>query len=460
MSGALFDRYDRVHLVGIGGVGMEGLARFLAQMGCRVSGSDRSSSRALEGLQRDGFAVSVGHRAEQAQGSELVVYSVAVPAQNEELTEARRLGLPLVRRAELLGELSRTRFTVAVAGSHGKTTTSSMVAGILRRAGLDPSVLVGGCRDGRAEGVLGRGPHFVVEADEYDRSFLRLFPTVAVVTSVDAEHLDCYGSLAGVEEAFNQFLARLPFYGPCLLAGDGRIGEAVGREPGRPVRRWGLGPHNDYRAVAVELGDWGSRCVVERDGASLGGLELSVPGEHNLRNALAATAAADALGIDFGFISAGLAEYKGVARRFERRGEVHGVLVIDDYAHHPAELAAALATARATGRRVVAAFQPHLYSRTRDLGDDFARELAAADVVYLVPVYASREEPIPGVGSDAIAASMRRQSGTPAHCLAERGELLDRLAREARPGDLVLTLGAGDLDEVAGALVERLQATG
>jgi UDP-N-acetylmuramate--alanine ligase len=335
-----------------------------------------------------------------------------------------------------------------------------MVASVLRRARLEPSVLVGGSRDGRAEAILGQGPHFVVEADEFDRSFLRLYPTAAVVTSVDAEHLDCYGSLAGVEEAFNQFLARLPFYGPCLVAGDGRVGSAVGREPGRPIQRWGLGPDNDYRAVAMELDEWGSRCVVEHGAEPLGRLELAVPGEHNLRNALATVAVADALGIGFGAIAAGLAEYQGVARRFERRGEVNGVLVVDDYAHHPAELAAALATARATGRRVVAAFQPHLYSRTRDLCGDFARELATADAVYLVPVYGSREEPIPGVDSGLIAASMQRQGGTPVHCLADRSELLALLAREARPGDLVLTLGAGDLDEVAGELVERLRAAG
>ncbi len=452
----LFGRFQRPHLIGIGGIGMEGLARLLAQSGCRVSGSDRAPSRALQGLGDDGFTVYAGHRAEQLADADLVVFSAAVPLDNVELQEARRRGLPAVRRAELLGELSREPYTVAIAGSHGKTTTSSMVAAILRRDNRAPSVLVGGSRDGRAEAELGAGAQLVVEADEFDRSFLWLHPDLAVVTSVDAEHLDCYGDLAGVETAFCQFLARVPFYGTCLVAGDGRVGPGVARPLQRPCLRWGMEEGNDYRATAVELTGWGSTCTVVRGDRVLGALRLSVPGEHNLRNAVGAAAAADVLGVDFTVTAAALAAFRGVGRRFESRGEVAGVAVVDDYAHHPAEVAAALAAARATGRRVVAAFQPHLYSRTRDLYGDFARALAGADTVFLLPVYAAREAPIAGVGSELIADAMAAAGTTRPTLLADREQLLAELLRAVRPGDLVLTLGAGNLDEAAGWLVDRL----
>lgn len=452
----LFGRFQRPHLIGIGGIGMEGLARLLAQAGCRVSGSDRAPSRALERLSDDGFTVYAGHQAQQLADADLAVFSAAVPADNVELQEARRRHLPTVRRAELVGELSRQPYTVAVAGSHGKTTTSSMVAAILRRDGRAPSVLVGGSRDGRAEAELGAGAHLVVEADEFDRSFLWLHPDLAVVTSVDAEHLDCYGDLAGVEAAFCQFLARLPFYGTCLVAGDGRVGAAVVRPLDRPCLRWGLEAGNDYRATGVALTGWGSTCTVMRGDRALGPLSLSVPGEHNLRNAVGAVAVADLLGVGFAVTAAALAAFRGVGRRFERRGEVAGVVVVDDYAHHPAEVAAALAAARATGRRVVAAFQPHLYSRTRDLYRDFARALVGADVVFLVPVYAAREEPIAGVGSELIADAMAAGGATRPAVLADRQQLLDALLHTVRRGDLVVTLGAGNLDEAAGWLVDRL----
>jgi len=453
----LFGKFARVHLVGIGGVSMEGIARVLRELGCRVTGSDRSASRAVEKLQEEGFEVHVGHRAAQVQGAELVVYSAAVPGENEELVEAGRLGIPVVGRAELLGELTRSHFTIGVAGTHGKTTTASMVASILRQAGLQPSVLVAGWLDGRTQAELGRGELFVVEADEFDRSFLRLYPRLALVTGIDAEHLDCYRDLAAVEDAFVQYLARLPFYGHGVLAGDGKVEERVLARLERPFFTYGLGEKNDFRAEDIHSRPWGSCFGVVRGREKLGEIELRVPGEHNVRNALGAAALVHTLEVDFVSIARGLRDFAGVERRFEKKGEIGGVLVIDDYAHHPTEVAAALATARDSGRRVVAVFQPHLYSRTRDLCEDFARELSAADQVFLTEVYASREEPLPGIHAGLIVQAMRKRGYGPVEFVPLKDHLPDHLLPACRPGDLVITLGAGDIGRVAAELVDKLQ---
>ena len=453
----LFGRYLRVHFVGIGGVGMEGLARVLGQMGCQVSGSDRVESPAVEGLRRDGFAVQVGHRAGQVEGADLVVYSAAVPVDNAEVAEGLRAGIDVVGRAELLGELTRGYQTVAVAGSHGKTTTASMVADILRQGELEPSVLIGGWRQGRAQAELGAGRCFVVEADEFQRSFLQLSPSLALVTNVDAEHLDCYGDLAGVEDAFCQYLSRMPFYGRCVLAGDGAVGSKVRQSVTRPCWTYGLEAENDFRAAGIQFHPWGSSFELGRGREWLGRIVLNVPGEHNLRNGLGAAALAHVMGVDFGAIARGLAGFTGVARRYERRGEEGGVLVIDDYAHHPAELAVAIATARRSGRRVVAVFQPHLFSRTRDLCRDFARELCAADQVFLADVYPSREEPLPGIDGGVIAREMKERGYRDVVFVSQKEQLSDRVMQSCRSGDLVLTLGAGDIDGVARALVDGLK---
>ena len=454
---ALFGKYERTHLIGIGGLRMEGLARVLSTMGCRISGSDQTGSLAMDCLLRDGFAVHVGHRASHVQGADLVVSSPAVPDHNEELAEARRLGIPVVGGAELLGELTRFYLTIGVAGSHGKTTTASMLANILRRAGLQPSTLIGGWREGRAQAELDEGELLVVEADEFDRSFLHLYPGLAVVTGVDAEHLDCYRDLDAVEEAFGQYLARLPFYGHCVVAGDGRVGERVLAGLRRPVFTYGLGKENDFRAVDIEFGSWESRFVVERGEEWLGAVELPVPGEHNICNALGAAALALTLEVNFADVSSGLQSFTGVKRRFEKKGEVGGVLVVDDYAHHPAELAATLATTRRSTRRVVAVFQPHLYSRTRDLCDDFARELSAADEVLLADVYGSREEPLPGVDGGLIARAMQARGYEKVEFIPRKEDLTDHLLQTCRSGDLVITLGAGDIDQVAVGLLEKLR---
>jgi UDP-N-acetylmuramate--alanine ligase len=452
----LFRRFARVHLVGIGGAGMEGLAYVLRALGCRVSGSDRAPSRAVDQLREAGIEVGVGHRAERVEGCELVVYSAAVPADNAERAAAGNLGIPAVGRAQLLGELTRPYWTVAVAGSHGKTTTSAMLACILRSAGCDPSALIGGWLEGRAAAWLGRGEFFVVEADEYQRGFLQLRPQGAIVTTVDAEHLDCYRDLKEVEDAFHRFLSALPFYGHCALGADDPGARRLLPRLEIPALTYGLGPENQVRAEEVRFHPWGSRFAVVRGGARLGEVELRVPGRHNVRNALGAAAMAGLLEVDFAAVAAGLAGFPGVGRRFERRGERGGVLVVDDYAHHPAEIAATLEAARGMGRRIVAVFQPHLYSRTRALVREFAQSLQAADQVFLAAIYGSREEAQPDVDAGQIAQAMRAAGFGPVEYVPALDELPARVLASCRPGDLVLTMGAGDVDRVAEGVLAGL----
>jgi UDP-N-acetylmuramate--alanine ligase len=457
---ALFGKFSRVHLVGIGGAGMEGLARLLRQRGARVSGSDRADSPAVEQLRREGFAVQVGHRGELVEGVDLVVYSAAVPDHNPELAQARRSGIPCAGRAEVLGELTRPFFTLAVAGTHGKTTTASMLAASLRRAGLEPGVLIGGWVEGRPQAGLGRGEFFVVEADEFGRSFLHLYPSLIALTSVDAEHLDYYADLEEVQRAFRQFLERLPFYGHSVVAGDGLVTQEVYGQVERPCFTCGLEEANDYRAIEVQQREWGSRFALCFAGQKLGEIELRVPGLHNVRNAALAAALAHSAEVDLAAVVDGLGQFRGVMRRFERKGEVEGVLVIDDYAHHPAELEAALSTARGLGRRIVAVFQPHLYSRTRALAGDFARALSAAERVVLAQVYGAREEPLPGVDSGLIEKALRQQGYGQVEYIADRDRLAAHLIQTCQAGDLVLVMGAGDIGGLADELSRRLEARG
>lgn len=454
----LFGRYRRVHLVGVGGAGMEGLARLLAQQGCRVSGTDQSPSRVLEELSRAGVQVHVGHDAAVLAGAELVIYSAAVPPDNAELVEAARLGVPTVGRAELLGELVEPYYTVAVAGTHGKTTTASMLAAILRRTDLAPSVLIGGWVGGQPQAQLGAGEVFVVEADEYARSFLSLRPKVAVVTNIEDDHLECYGDDGALRAAFADFLGRVPFYGGAILNGDDPGTETVrGACRGWEVL-YGEGDGEGYRASEIELKGQGARFDLKTGRRELARIELAVPGRHNVSNALAAAAAALELGADAETVAAGLAGFRGVDRRFQVRGLLpHDVLLVDDYAHHPAEVRAALAAARGMGRRVVAAFQPHLYSRTARFYGQFAEALAGADRVLLAPVYGSREAPVAGVDSGLIATALRRAGHGRVEVVADLEEMTSRLQSSTGPGDLVLILGAGDIHRVADALAGTLE---
>ena len=453
----LFFSYSRVHMIGIGGAGMSGLAYVLRELGCSVSGSDHSFSQVVERLQGDGIDVHLGHKGMLVREADLVVYSAAIMDNCEELVEARRLGIPTVGRAEILGELTRTYFTIGVAGTHGKTTTASMVSSILNQGERRSSMLIGGALQGRIQAGLGDGELFVVEADEFDRSFLYLYPSAVIITTIDAEHLDCYRDLNGVRDAFRQFFGRLPFYGWALVGGDDPEIRNILHGIDRAYYTFGLGNENDFRAENIQRRDWGCFFELSFRRQHLGSIELDIPGEHNVRNALAAAGLAHALGIGFATIEAGLRTFGGVERRFEKKGEAGGILVIDDYAHHPVEIAAALVTARDIGRRVVAVFQPHLYSRTRDFLEDFAHSLQIADQVFLANIYGSREEPIAGIHAGLIARVMQEQGYDQVEYIPDMKQIELRLLETCRTGDLVLTLGAGDIDRVADAFFAVLK---
>ncbi len=434
---------EQVHLIGIGGAGMSAIARVLLERGHPVSGSDVRDSPTLRDLAGRGAQVYVGHDPAQVAQAAVVVASSAVPADDPEVQAARRLGRPPWHRGEMLRRLTAGRRCLAVAGTHGKTTTTALLALLLRAAGLDPSFIVGGeVPELGGSGHAGRGPHFVLEADEYDRTFLALRPAVAVVTNVDWDHVDCYPTWEAVAESFAHFIAGVPADGAILLCQDDRGAWGLPR-PAAPVWGYGLNPGAHWRAVDLDLQEQGTAFDVLRDGVPLGRFRLRLPGEHNVRNALGALAAAAAVGVAVEKLAAVLAGFGGVQRRFQVLGTAGGVTVVDDYAHHPREVQATLAAARQRfpGRRLVAVFQPHTFSRTRALAHELAPALDTADMVLVTGIYAARE-PDPGDVSGAdIAARLTR----PAAYCPSLDTALAWLQEHVRPGDVVLTLGAGDV---------------
>ena len=453
-----------MHFIGVGGIGMSGIAELLANLGYVVSGSDEKRSSVTDRLEAMGVHVSSGHDAAHVGDAEVVVVSSAVRPSNPEVREAVRRQIPVIPRAEMLAELMRLRFSIAVAGAHGKTTTTSMIALVLERAGLDPTAVIGGrlsAFGGNAR--LGRGELMVAEADESDRSFLKLFPTIAVITNIDHEHLENYGGFDDLQQAFVDFANKVPFYGGVVAcADDAHLSAVLGRMT-RRVTTYGLDTDADITASDIVLDPFTVRAVVSRREAHastttrLGRLTLNVSGRHNLQNALAAVAVGLELGLSFERIVAGLAEFRGVERRFDVRGEPNGVLVIDDYGHHPTEIAAVLAAARTLGRRIVVAFQPHRYTRTAALMDDFGPALAAADHVVLADIYSAGEDPMAGVTLDALAAAIRRTGPTSLEVVPRFEDLVPVLVRAARRGDVVVTLGAGSIGSVADRLVQALE---
>ena len=448
-----------VHLVGVGGAGMSGLARLLLAGGHRVTGSDRSQSATLEALRALGAEVWAGHDGARLGRPDLVVASTAIRPTNPELVAARILGIPVLGRAQLLALLMAGKVGIAVAGTHGKTTTTGMVVAILEAAGLDPSFAVGG--DFKASGInaaAGTGPHFVAEADESDGSFLELAPTVAVVTNVEADHLDHWGDLDAVRAAFRAFVGRLPADGTAVLCADDRGALELAGAAACQVVTYGFAAGAEVRGSELALGAWDARFLVTAGGERLGEVNLAVPGRHNVVNALGAIAAALAAGAPFEAAQTALAGFTGAARRFHLRAEVAGVTIVDDYAHNPPKVAATLAAARlGPWKRVVAVFQPHLYSRTRLFAAEFGRALAAADLVVVTDVYAAREDPEPGVDG-ALVAEWARRARPDLDCAYEpdRAALAARVATLAQPGDLVLTLGAGDITTLADELAPLL----
>jgi len=446
------------HFVGIGGAGMSGIAEVLLQYEVTVSGCDQSSSEATERLRSLGVAIATGHSADHLDGVDLLVISSAIAGGNPEVAEARRRGITVVRRAEMLAELMRLKYGIAVAGTHGKTTTTSLVGAIMTEAGLDPTVIVGGRLRVSGTGArLGNSDYMVVEADEFDRSFLSLFPILAVITSIDRDHLDTYQDLDAIRDAFVAFASRIPFFGQVIVcADDPNIAGLLPRLAERRVTTYGLGEECLLRAEGLDMSPDGTSFTVRhRTLGEMVRLELPLAGLHNVRNALAAVGVAAALGIPMPVVARALAGFGGVHRRFERLGQFRGAEVVDDYAHHPTEVQATLAAARQVfPRRVLhAVFQPHLYSRTRDLAEEFGRALSAADHVVVTDVYPSRERPIEGVSGELVArAALAVGHPRVDYCADWRAAF--RLLADIDDGDVVLTLGAGDIYRLAEAMVK------
>jgi UDP-N-acetylmuramate--alanine ligase len=455
----MYGRTHRIHFIGVGGSGMSGLAEVLLNMGYQVSGSDLKATDVTDRLQSLGGRVFLGHTGSNVEGAQVVVYSSAVRPDNPELVRARANGIPVIPRADMLAELMRMKYGVAVGGSHGKTTTTSMVAAVLQRGGLDPTIVVGGrLKTLGTNAQLGHGRFLVAEADESDGSFLRLAPAVTVVTNIDREHLDHYKDLDDVRQAFIYFANRVPFYGVAVLCVDDENVRAILPKVTKRSILYGTRPDAEIRGVGLELLPHGSRFRVEAAGRPLGAIQLQVPGRHNALNALAAVAVGLELEIAFEHIAESLGEFHGVGRRFELRGEAAGVRVLDDYGHHPTEIAATLAAAKGLGGRVLVVFQPHRYTRTASLREEFGRCFGDADRVWVMDVYAAGEAPIPGVSGNTVVESANAQGAGHVRYAPTWAEAVEAAVREARAGDVLLTMGAGDVSKLGEVLLEGLRS--
>lgn len=453
----------RIHFIGIGGIGMSGIAELLLNLGYEVSGSDMQRTDITDRLVSLGARISHGHDARHVHDAEVVVYSSAVRPANPEMTAARDKGLVLVARAELLAELMRLRQGIAVAGAHGKTTTTSMIALVLEIAGLDPTAVIGGrVSSFGSSAKLGRGQYLVAEADESDRSFLKLSPRFAVITNIDREHLESYRDFDDLKAAFVQFANSVPPSGAVILCADDPHLKAIRSDIKRHVVTYGLDESADVTALDVRLQGYGSGCTVRarKPGGraiELGQLQLAVPGRHNVLNALAAAAMARELGIAWSDVARGLGGFDGADRRFQRRGEAGGVAVVEDYGHHPTEIAAVVAAAKSIVEgQLIVAFQPHRYTRTQFLLGEFGRAFDGADVVVLTDIYAAGEDPIPGVTLDALADAVRPAFGGQLRIVRALGDVPGELAAIAKPGDLIVLLGAGSIGSLAPPVLSAL----
>src|SRR6266536_2381580 len=455
----MFKKYQQIHFVGIGGAGMSGIAEVLLNMGYRVTGSDVRRGETVERLERLGAKVFTGHQPAHVEGAHVVVYSSAVARDNLEVQVARQRGIPVIPRAEMLAELMRMKYGIAIAGTHGKTTTTSIVAAVLGEAGLDPTVVVGGRVHGLgANARLGQGEFLIAEADESDGSFLKLSPTIAVVTTVDAEHLDHYADLGAIRQAFLQFVNKVPFYGSAVVCLDEPNIQQMIPQIEKRVITYGLESGADVTARRLVFAGMQSQFEVLFRGKALGSATIQVPGRHNVLNALAAVGVGLDLEVPFERIQQALGAFAGVQRRFQIRGEAAGVLVVDDYGHHPAEIRATLAAAKAGfDRRVLTVFQPHRYTRTQHLRQEFLTALSHSAVLTAMHIYGAGDPPIPGVHAkdlaDGIAAHGHREV---LYMDGDRTGILDYLCESTRSGDLVLTLGAGDVGQLGAELLTRL----
>jgi UDP-N-acetylmuramate--alanine ligase len=463
----MFAKIQQIHFVGIGGIGMSGIAEVLLNLGYSVSGSDLKNSAVTERLAGLGAVVFEGHRAENIAGAEVVVTSSAIAAENPEVLEAHKLHLPVIRRAEMLAELMRLKYGIAIAGMHGKTTTTSMVAAVLASGGLDPTVVVGGRVDAMGSNArLGKSQYLVAEADESDRSFLKLSPILSVVTNIDREHMDCYRNMRDVKKTFLEFMDRVPFYGMVVACNDDPPLRRLLPEVRRRTVTYGTKRGSDFLiklgsgSGPASVGDGAplSRFRVSYSKKDLGEFTLHVPGVHNVLNATAAIAVGVGLDVGLEAIRGALDQFRGVERRFQLRGRAAGVSVIDDYGHHPTEIKATLAAARQCRfRKVHVVFQPHRYTRTRDLIEEFTTAFGDADSLFVLDIYAASEKPMEGVSGEALASTIRERGGRSAQYVSSFGAAASAVAAVAEDGDMILTLGAGSVSQLGPIILEKLQ---
>ena len=448
----MFSKFQHIHFVGIGGIGMSGIAEVLLNLGYRVSGSDMKRSAVTDRLEKLGGTIYEGHAASNIEGAHVLVTSTAVRSDNPEVTEALRQQIPVIPRAEMLAELMRLKYGIAIAGSHGKTTTTSMTAYVLTQGGLDPTVVVGGRLNAWGSNAkLGKGDFILVEADESDKSFLKLSPAIAVVTNIDREHLDFYKDLDEIKSHFVQFVNKVPFYGAVIICLDDPNVQAIIPLIKRRIISYGMTAQADISASQIEVmhDKFGSAFNIRYRGQDLGRVHLNVPGMHNVSNAMAAIAIGLDLELSFEVIASALEAFRGADRRFQIKGERQdNILVVDDYGHHPTEIRATLAAAKSSGRRLVTLFQPHRYTRTAALREEFARSFYDADVVLLTDIYAASEEPIEGVTAQALAEDIERFGHRNVRYIGAVEEGAQAIAAVVQPGDLVLTLGAGSIWKV------------
>ncbi len=456
----MYKKFRHIHFVGIGGVGMSGIAEVLLNLDYKVSGSDLRASETTQRLESLGATIFIGHRAENVDDAHVVVVSSAVKADNPEYAAAKERQVPVIPRAEMLAELMRLKYGIAVAGAHGKTTTTSMVATVLAKGGIDPTVVIGGKLNSLSSGAkLGQGEFLVAEADESDGSFLLLSPTIAVVTNIDEEHLDHYtGGIEQIKDAFLEFINKIPFYGLAILCLDEKHIQDLIPQIKKRYSTYGLTTQADTYARDIEFKGMGSRFEVFHKGQSIGMFELAVPGLHSVYNALAAIAVGLELDMDVDTIREALKEFGGLHRRFYVKGEVNGVMVVDDYGHHPTEIKATLAGAKiGWDRRTFVVFQPHRYTRTRDLMKEFFTAFNQADRLVVMDIYPAGEKPIEGVSAKMLLDGIKSRGHKDATLIEDPAEVVDWVAKNVEPGDILITLGAGDVWKVGEAVLGRLK---
>ena len=462
----MFAKIQRIHFVGIGGIGMSGIAEVLLNLGYKISGSDLKSSAVTQRLASLGATTFEGHAAENVIGAEVVVTSSAIATDNPEVAKARELHIPVIRRAEMLAELMRLKYGIAIAGMHGKTTTTSMVAAVLASGGLDPTVVVGGRVDAMGSNArLGKSQYLVAEADESDRSFLKLSPILSVVTNIDREHMDCYRNMRDVRQTFLEFMDRVPFYGMIVACNDDPVLRKLLPQVQRRVVTYGTRRGSDFliKPGTIEQLPGEHRPLshfrVSFEGKDLGDFSLHVPGTHNILNATAAVAVGIGLDLPVESIRAALENFRGVDRRFQLRGRAAGVSVVDDYGHHPTEIRATLAAARQCGfGKIHVIFQPHRYTRTKALMEEFGDAFRDADTLAILDIYAASEQPIEGVSGDALAAHIRQTAAQDARYVPSFADAVELVSSQAEEGDMILTLGAGSVSQLGPIILEKLQA--